>query len=216
MTTIAHPLPAASSRRLTGYRKWLARALWLAVALPLIALEVVAAGPYMRSLQTICSTSPSECGNQLTVENAAALSTEGVSLAGYGVWVGGIAMLSLFVWQGVGLLLFFLRSDDWMALLVSLFLIVFSGATFSSDLLNYAVGAYPQLGPVMIGLNMLGELLVTAFFLLFPNGRLVPRWLWWLLIIRPVIALSDYVTIFSINETIYGVLFFVPISRYSC
>jgi hypothetical protein len=206
------PAPINTNTRLTGFRKWALRALWLLAAVPLLVLEVAMAGPYLDSLQTICIETVESCGNQLTAADAASLAAEGVSLGGYVLWFGGVALLSLLVWQGVGVLLFILRSDDWMAALASLFLIVFSGATFSSDLLVYAAVVYPQLAPAMMGLDVLGEVLVTAFFLLFPNGRLVPRWLWWLLILRPIVTVLDYLPGIGINEMLSALLFMVPIA----
>jgi hypothetical protein len=45
-------------------------------------------------------------------------------------------------------------------------------------------------------LAVLGEVLIVAFFLLFPNGRLFPRWLWWLIPLRAFAATLDYVPAF--------------------
>jgi hypothetical protein len=60
-----------------------------------------------------------------------------------------------------------------------------------------AAAAYPVLAFPAAALAVLGELLITAFFLLFPNGRLVPRWLWWLIPFRAVTASLDYIPAFT-------------------
>jgi hypothetical protein len=65
------------------------------------------------------------------------------------------------------LLLFWLRSNDWMALLTSVVLANFATAAFVDIAFN---------NPVLIVFNNLMFLLMFFWFLVFPNGKLIPRW----------------------------------------
>jgi hypothetical protein len=74
----------------------------------------------------------------------------------------------------VGVTIFRRRSDDRMALLVSLMLVTFGGFALSSP--SLVADAYPALRlPSQFG-AVLGFTLVILFFYIFPDGRFVPRW----------------------------------------
>ena len=74
--------------------------------------------------------------------------------------------------------IFWRRSDDWMALLVSFTLVYIAGLLFTSS--DDAVDrTYPALVPVMSAVNSISFVPLTALFFLFPDGRFVPRWTVW-------------------------------------
>ena len=127
---------------------------------------------------------------QSTAAQAAVFAAQGLTLDRYAALVTGIEALMVGIWIGVGVLIFLLRADDWLALLVALMLIVFSSATFISGSLSAAAAAYPILAVPVAALAVLGEGLIAAFFLLFPNGRLFPRWLWWLIPFRSTLLIA--------------------------
>ncbi len=186
------------STRLSGPTLRLAQGLWLVITLTVIALQIVGLPALYRQLGTVCVAATVLCEEtgQPTEAQAAIFAAEGLTLERYAVLVTGIETFMVGIWIGVGVIIFLLRADDWLALLVALMLIVFSSATFISGSLSAAAAAHPILAVPVAALAVLGEGLIVAFFLLFPNGRLFPRWLWWLIPLRVLAALLDYVPAF--------------------
>ena len=76
--------------------------------------------------------------------------------------------------------IFWRRSNDWMALLVSFTLVFIGGLlfTFSNDAVDRT---YPQLVPVGGGMLIVGLVALAALFYLFPDGKFVPQWARWVL-----------------------------------
>jgi signal transduction histidine kinase len=96
-----------------------------------------------------------------------------------------IALLTVLapLWIAVGLVIFWRRSDDWMALFVALFLVLL-GTNFSPEsyVLPIAVGLISPLGMLCTGVEALVFSCVALFFALFPNGRFVPGWTRWVVL----------------------------------
>jgi hypothetical protein len=80
-----------------------------------------------------------------------------------------------FVWVVVAFVIFLRKSNDWMALVVALFLVLFP-ATQSLGSPGDVGVAYPFLNLLTTILDNLGWLVLLLFFFLFPDGRFVPRW----------------------------------------
>jgi hypothetical protein len=85
------------------------------------------------------------------------------------------------IWFAVGGILFWRKSEDWMALLVALMLISGGVTTATGDLLySSSIWRIPENGvQLIVGLAILFTLA------LFPNGRFVPRWAVWITLINP-------------------------------
>jgi len=105
------------------------------------------------------------------------------------VWSVALSGTSAFVWVAIGVLLFWRKSDNWMALLVALMLVV-QGA----DSLSGVVSVSTEAGQVAAHvLEFLAFLLLFLVFCLFPNGRFVPHWIGWLVVgFLPVLLLSTF------------------------
>lgn len=208
-------MESAKNTKLTGPLLSLARLAWLVIAFVMIALQVLGLPTYYQGVATPCTSSAEVCEerNLVTVAEAEELAAAGISLSRFVAVIVAVEMLMLGIWAGVGVVIFILRSDDWMALLVSLTLIVFSGATFISGAFEAAAVFSPSLLWLVTALTLLGDTMITAFFLLFPNGRLVPRWLWWLIPLRLVIALLDYVPTYqnAIPDSASILIFLAPL-----
>jgi hypothetical protein len=96
----------------------------------------------------------------------------------YLLFLGVVLALACFV---VAVVVFWRRSEEPMALFVAT-LLVLLGATFSGS-----IGALGDLAPVWERLNgvmnALSFAFVLFFFYLFPDGRFVPRWTRWLVLL---------------------------------
>jgi hypothetical protein len=82
-------------------------------------------------------------------------------------------LVPMAVASAVAIFLFWRRSDDWMAMLFSLWLI--TGFAFTTRSLSVLEQAYPAVrAPVQL-IWLLGFVLITVTLYLFPDGRFVPR-----------------------------------------
>lgn len=105
----------------------------------------------------------------------------GLAMIGFPAWLYVLIrfcsqMAVALSFMATGALIFWRRSDDRGALLVSLQLLLF-GTLFALPL-NYA--------PLSSWVTLAGELIFTSFFFScywFPNGRFVPGWTRWLLVV---------------------------------
>ena len=79
----------------------------------------------------------------------------------------------------MAVLIIWRRSDDWVALLVALALVV-EGTTFISYTLEFSRSAW-QVPASLMGTFSWG--VVFLLFPLFPDGRFVPRWTRWLVVV---------------------------------
>jgi hypothetical protein len=175
---------ASSPPRLRGPWLLLARTVWLVVALGAVAIFV--AGTWLRfsELQQVCTAATNVCTRQslLRPENVRELHSLGLSLEFWALYDSASSIIYASVWWTVGAIIFARRSEDGMALLVSLFLVTFTIA-FWPDIPGALARAYPVF-EVPVGIfRILGDVLAMLFFYLFPSGRFVPRWTRWLAVV---------------------------------
>lgn len=156
------------------------RAAWVVLAGLSILMLVASIAVAMRQPLPSCASPDAICGPwSITREDqdlASALGLPGGLLAV--IYHGGLAITKL-VYIMVGLLIFMRRSNDWMAQLLSLMLVMF------------AVEGVQNLGPLMPLVNVLYVVPAVIFVLLpfiFPDGRFVPRWTQWALV--PLLLVS--------------------------
>jgi len=148
----------------------LARVAWVAITLLGIGLFVVALPSYFAYLHGINTTS--NFGPQLPLSDVQELYKLGLSLDFY-AWfnISGI-LLNLFVYIMVGIVIFLRKSDDRMALLASLALVLFP-ISFN----NVVVGTLPSSWVLLAEcIEFVGNVCIGLFFYLFPSGKFVPRW----------------------------------------
>ena len=105
---------------------------------------------------------------------------------GYAVFLLVLGSFVALVWFIVALLIFWRKSNDWMALLVS-FMLVLQGVGTTI----YPLDALPSIWllPAVI-VDMLSFILLFLVFSLFPTGRFVPRWIGWLAVLFAVVWLG--------------------------
>jgi hypothetical protein len=185
----SHSAPAAitkSSGQLKEAEKrlhepWLmlVRVLWLAVALLSIGLFIVSIPQHAQHLHVICSNAL--CGRS---ENASQLTRElrslGLTLDFYAAYSLSLQIIFALGYFTIAMVIFWRKSDDWMALLVSLFLITFVLAY--ADVPHELSRSNAFLGLLAAYAGFIGEMTFPLCLYLFPDGRFAPRWIGWLLI----------------------------------
>ncbi len=168
---------SAEDTRLHGRRLVLARVVWVAVVVFTLSIFLLSLPAYFAQLQTICvSDTCVYAYGQLTPGTARALQNLGFSTGGYAVSILALASATALVSFGVACVLFWRRSVEWMAMFVSLFLVII-GVNFSVQaqaiLATNVQTAWYWSHTVLIGL---GWVSLSLLLYLFPDGRFVPRW----------------------------------------
>jgi signal transduction histidine kinase len=151
----------------------LARTGWIMLALVSVGLFVISLPPYYAQVRTFSAPNMPELG---AVKGG--LEQLGIPLGIYPIaWMASLVLLAL-VFIGVGVLIFWRKSDDRAALFFSSVLVVFGAI-------------WPNTLPAgQSGLDLIGELIsfygFMSFLLLgfiFPDGRFVPHWTRWVALI---------------------------------
>jgi hypothetical protein len=156
----------------------LARIAWGTLSILAVGLFVASLPSYFAYLH-ILDTSSSAGGPQLSPSDIRVLQRLGLSLDFY-AWLDiGVNVIILLVFVMVGVVLFWRKSDDRVALLASFSLMLFPIA-FAMQI----VGTLPAVWslPTKV-IALLGNFCVALFFSLFPSGRFVPRWTRWLTVV---------------------------------
>ena len=168
---------SAKGTRLHGRRLVLARVVWVAVVVFTLSIFLLSLPAYFAQLQSVCvGVTCVYAYGQLTPGTAQAIQNLGLSTGGYAVSILALAIASASISFGVACVLFWRRSDDWMAMFVSLFLVII-GVNFSVQaqaiLATNVQTAWYWSHTVLIGL---GWVSLSLLLYLFPDGRFVPRW----------------------------------------
>jgi hypothetical protein len=174
--------PNNSATRLQGHWLAIARAVWIVLALLLLANFIASIPASYDQLRTMC-TNPTfaHCNIwQPTPGNMQALQQLGLSLDTYAVYTLTIDVIASLVFLMVGVVIFWRKSDEWMGLFVSLVLVIFGSFGISDSLAGTFITAQT---PLAIELLLYLLLLLQwpalgALLLTFPTGRFVPRWSW--------------------------------------
>ena len=153
-----------------GLRLWAARVGWLIITLYAILLVALSLPHYwaLRIPQDLAEATITSAMFRQDFSQAAFEVPPGVKL---------LTLIPFFIAVGCGVFIFYQRSQEWIAGVVSLLLITM-GATFTISLshlpVTYAVWQAPAgiLEAVMYGCSFL-------FLTAFPNGRFVPKWFRW-------------------------------------
>lgn len=210
-----------ATTRLTG--RWLivARAVWLILVVPSVGLFVASLIVSYQQMQTVC-VDPVTCNlsGAMPVQMQQSLAAIGFSVSGFAALVFIFSVITAAIWYAVGFLIFWRRSDDWLALLAAFFLVMFN-ITSSGNTASPLALAYPLLTLPLSLVNFLGQVSLLAFFLLFPNGRLVPRWTGLILllaILEQVLSIFPSITAnwptWLVLLVVYGTAIYSQIYRY--
>ena len=130
----------------------------------------------LRLLQTICAGASCIDSEQLTAAGAHSLQQLGLSVGTYAILSLSFTLLSTGIWFGVALVLFWRRSDEWMALLAALMLVLQGSNTLVNQVQQ--VSFFWQFPALILGYASF--VLLFLALLLFPDGHFRPRWTRWL------------------------------------
>jgi hypothetical protein len=197
--TNSSKLQNAADTRLQGRRLVLARVVW--VAITLLSLGVFVANltsyfVYLHSISTAIITA-SPFGQQLTPNDVRELQRLGLSINFYAWLYISVLVLLLLVYVLVGVVLFWRKSDDRVALLASLTLVQFPLA------LSPEVATLPlALMLLTIGITFFGNACLALFICLFPSGQFVPRWTRWLAVAWIICNLINFLPAPRLNNSL--------------
>ena len=171
---------------LTLRGRWLllARLAWVAVTVTVLAIVIFSVPSSFEHYRSVCTATSEVCSEralgQPTPDGVRALQNVGLSVRTYALLNVVVDKLGDLVWLAVGALIFLRRSDDRMALLVSLFLATFGPIIIDSTDADTLLAAQPAWWLPVRGVQIVGSVCATLFFFLFPGGRFVPHWTLWL------------------------------------
>ena len=219
---------STANTRLSGSRLILARALWLALVVPSLGFFVASLPVYFAQIQRACvDLVTCNIAGTLTAKGLQQLPTLGLSVSSYAALLTIFFMIIVAIWSGIGFLIFWRRSDEWFALLSAFFLVMFN-STYPGFPISALALAYPALTVPITFMSVLGLASLALFLVLFPNGRLVPRWMGLFLLLA---MLSTISTVFPptsrfssnnvpgwlsglLNVLVFGAIIFSQIYRY--
>ena len=166
----------APETRLRGRRLLLARVAWGAAVTLLVVSFLAKLLAYYALLQTICTGAA--CGlEQPTPDSAQALQKLGLSVSTYATFTLALTLALAFLCFTLAAVIFWRKSDDWMALLVAL--AVVATVTLNG---NAVFGSHSTWGVLTNVVAVLGSGVYVLVLALFPDGRFVPSFTRWLLL----------------------------------
>jgi signal transduction histidine kinase len=169
----------ASARRLQG--PWLILTRAACVAIALLAVGSFAASLLMRFAH-LNTYSDADAPSGWTREAFhAALSQLGLSIGAYHIYRIALDLTFALCFIAVAVVLLWHKSNEGMALFAALALITF-GAVWPTNIEELA-SAYPAWAWIFTVEDQLSLTFLLVFLCLYPDGRFVPRWLSWLLVV---------------------------------
>jgi hypothetical protein len=181
MSSHASPPPTT----LHGRWLFLARMAWVMLAITALAIVVFSVPSSFEHYSSVCTAASEVCSEQETVdqptpEGMRALQDAGLSVRTYALLNVVVDKVFQLVWFAAGALIFWRRSDDRMALLVSAFLVSFGPVSVDTTDAEALISSQPAWWLPVRGVDVVGNVCVVLFFLLFPSGRFAPTWMRWL------------------------------------
>ncbi len=190
----------------------LVRAGWLVVFVLTIGLFSASIPAYYDSLISFSDPSLDPATARASLEAA------GVSMDFYARHLVPISVASTVVWIVVGMVVFWRRSDNWIALFASICLI--TTGTFGLDA-GSATALADQYSTAWLPVHLLAlfaTVSIYTFVLIFPSGRFVPRWSRWAVVFFAVHDVFYYLlpdSIFNIARS-FPPLDFAVLSIFAC
>ncbi len=171
--------PRSDEPRLRGGTLFLARGVWLLLAAGLLANFIASIPTYYARQHIICTV---DClqADQPTPGKLLALQRLGLSLDDFALSTIGLQIAVALVFLAMAALLFWRKSNTWLGLSASFFLVLLGCSGTFESLAGAFVTAASPLALRMLALLVHGAELpaLGIFLLIFPTGRFTPRWTW--------------------------------------
>src|SRR5215216_3654960 len=176
------PSPGATLR---GRWLLLARMAWVVMAITVLAIILFSIPSSFEHYSSVCTAASEVCSDERTVdqptpEGVRALREMGLSVRSYALFYVVVEKIFQLVWFAVGAIIFFRRSEDRMALLVSLFLVTFGPVLVIPTAAYTLISSQPTWWLPVRGVEIVGEVSSAWFLIAFRGGRFEPRWTRWL------------------------------------
>jgi hypothetical protein len=167
---------------LHGRKLFLARSAWILLVIFTLGVCVASLPVYFALFHTLCSVATQCASNQLSEQTIRGVEARGLSLNSYAAIAVSIKAVTVLVWVAVALVIFWRKSNHWLALLVALMLVTVSTGNADTDLPVLAHLVSPSLAFFISACsNFLSTLSFFLVLSLFPDGRFVPHWTRWVL-----------------------------------
>jgi hypothetical protein len=160
----------ATSMRLHGGVLVLARVLWIAPVALILTFFVASLPAFIAMLRAGCTTAA--CHMLISPRSVQQILAAGLSANFYATYIYAIFVIFLLAFLLIGGVIFWLRSNDLMALYTSFALVSF-GMVFNAPSFVALLPAWWL--PIQI-VAILGNVSFSSLFYVFPNGHFVPRW----------------------------------------
>ena len=192
------PSPGATLRA-----RWLlpASVAWVVMAITVLAIILFSIPSSFEYYRSVCAAAAETCSERAaewplpTPEGVRALGDAGLSLRSYAILNVVVDKVFQLVWFAVGALIFWRRSDDRMALLVSALLVTFGPVAVDPTAAYALISSQPAWWLPVRSVEIVGLVCSVLFFFLFPGGRFAPRWTRWVAV--AFIAFQSSTTLFA-------------------
>jgi hypothetical protein len=197
---------------------WLlfARVAWVVVAITVLAIVIFSVPSSFEHYSSVCTAASQVCSEQEAVdqptpEGVRALRDAGLSVRTYALLNVIVDKVFQLMWLVVGVLIFWRRSDDRMALLVSTFLVTFGPVSVDTTDAEALISSQPAWELPVLAVDIVGNVCGVLFFLLFPSGRFAPRWMRWLAVAfcAFLVSRSDFWEFYSLSPSLERVSWLV-------
>ena len=197
--------------RLHGRWLLLARIVWFALVALTLSVCMASLPDYVTELQTVCRLAACSYG-QLSPETVVALQHFGLSVSSYATFMVALTTILALVFFGTSGLIFWRKSDDWMALLFAFGLVM-------GGMISVIVTVGTSHSAWRLPILVVAELLFLSFFLafiLFPDGRFVPRWTRWLFVVVSILSVLLEIFAFFTNPLAAPIWIGIPLILLLC
>ncbi len=157
---------------------------WVCIASFAVVLYIVAMFLEFHQLRTPCAGVGFICeSGQVTPRGVQRLHEVGLTVTAFAALSVGMNLVFGAVWCGTGMLIVWRKPHHLVALIVALWLVLF-GTTFFAAPTTRLTTTYPMLlVPTQLLRYVGADVCLALFFFVFPDGRFVPRWTRWLVVI---------------------------------
>ena len=162
---------------------------------------------YYRAANEICTADITNCHNRFlpTQQDVVSLQTDSITLKQWAVYQIAYRSVVMIVFSGVSFIIFVKKKHNPATLIISLAMLLFGTIGFNGTLID----RYPQFSLLFNFFLYLTYISFQFFFFTFPTGKIVPNWLWLIILISSIVFGLD----FTLNETTKANVFYQVLSN---